>query len=62
LYGNGDRFQTVERNPRLAPLTPEIRVTGPLPEIRIGAPGSETVQVDTLPDGSTLITRVTWAE
>jgi hypothetical protein len=62
LYGNGDRFQTVERNPRLAPLTPEIRVAGPLPEIRIGAPGSETVQVDTLPDGSTLITRVTWAE
>lgn len=62
LYGNGDRTQTVERNPRLVPVTPEERLALPLPDLRTGAPGSETVQIDTLPDGSRIVTHVTWVE
>ena len=64
LYGNGDRTQTVDRNPRLAILS-EGDVAGielPLPDVKAGAPGSETVHVESLPDGSTVVTYITWAK
>lgn len=62
LYGSGDRTQTVERNPRLAPVAKDEPLSAPLPALKTGAAGSETVQVDTLPDGSTMISWATWVE
>ena len=62
LYGDGDRTQTVERNPRVAPVAPGARMSAPLPPVKTGTPGSETVQADPLPDGSLLVTFATWAE
>ncbi|MGI9252739.1 MAG: hypothetical protein ACR2J8_03265 [Thermomicrobiales bacterium] len=64
LYGKGDRQQTVERNPRLA-ILPEADADAPvlwLPELKPGAPGSETVQVDEMPDGSSVMSFVTWVK
>ncbi|MFM9107069.1 MAG: hypothetical protein ACKOWF_10280 [Chloroflexota bacterium] len=61
LYGDGDRTQTIERNPRSAPAASEAGAA-PLPAVRRGPAGSATVQVDVLPDGTVLVTHATWAK
>jgi hypothetical protein len=64
LYGKGDRTQTVDRNLRLATVSGESegeKIVLPA-GARSGIPGTETVHAETAPDGTTVITFITWAE